>query len=65
MTKSQARAAVKSQGFTILHEVSSCGDYAYGSREYYAKPNSPVNPHGRPMQMATISKLSSGWVINA
>lgn len=64
MTKSDARNAVKAKGYTIHHETSSCGDYAHGSREYWAKSGSDVNQFGRPNQMATISKLSTGWVIN-
>ena len=60
-TKSAARAAVKAAGFTVLDGVSSSGDYAHGSREYYARPNAPKNQYGATMETVSISKLPGCW----
>jgi len=61
-TKTQARNAVIALGCNVLDGLGQSGDYAYGSREYYSKPNSPRNDYGASMDHAEISKLPGHWV---
>lgn len=63
-TKSAAIKAVKAAGYTVHVDTSSSGDYAYGSREYFAKPDSKKNEYGFPLSHATVSKLPGVWVIS-
>lgn len=61
--KTEARNYVNSLGYTVLDEVSSSGDYAHGSREYWAKPDAPKNEFGITKERVDIAKLSaSKWV---
>jgi len=56
-----ARAGVIAAGYTIKEAVGEAGDYGFGSREYWKHPDSPANPYGNPLWMATISKMPGGW----
>jgi len=56
-----ARAGVIAAGYTIKEGVGQAGDYAYGSREYWKHPDSPVNEYNVPLWTATISKIPGGW----
>ena len=60
-TKKEGVALLASLGYTEHYSTGSCGDYAYGSRLYYSKPNAKKNRSGLPLQHATLSKIRNRW----
>lgn len=65
MNKSQARAAIKALGYTVLFDTGQCGDGSYGSREYYRAPDAKLNEHGFPTEKhGTISRWNGKWYVS-
>lgn len=58
---SHAQRHVIELGYSKFHEYSESGDYGPRSREYWAKPSSPVNEHGIPMERVAISYVMGQW----
>lgn len=65
-TKAQARNyCVKVLGHTNHYLTGSCGDGAYGTREYFKAPDAPKNEYGSPLNHhSTISKIGKSWAVS-
>lgn len=68
--KKSCIAAAKAAGYTVVATSHSedgkgrSGDYAHGSRLYFAKPNSVRNDFGIEMEHCTCSRLKMGWALS-
>lgn len=60
-TKKAAVRRLFNAGFTEHVDTSESGDFGPGSREYYARPDTPLNDHGWPIETANVSRITSGW----
>lgn len=60
-TKAEATKAVTSRGY-VHTDTGQSGDGAYGSREYFEKPNCARNQFGAAMDIAVISKVGGRWL---
>jgi hypothetical protein len=56
-TKSAAIAAIKANGYTVHVGSGQCGNYAWGSREYFNKPETP----DRQQPAARASRVGKHW----
>ena len=64
MNKQQARKEVARLGYTIHDGVGESGDYGYGSREYYHKPEARMIGRVPQDKHATISRVGREWLIS-
>lgn len=64
-SKALALRAVKALGYTVRDSISSSGDWGYGSRVYYRKPDSAKNQFGAYVDVASVSKVTSNkWGVS-
>lgn len=47
LSKTEAKKRLRDAGY-VFEKLGESGDYGYGSREYWVKPNSPKNEFGSP-----------------